>query len=822
MHRAIILCAVLASGVMPAAAKTGISSTAQRRVGFDESWRFLKGEASGAQDPGFDDSKWRELDLPHDWAIEGPFDVKYDPQDGGLPFYGTGWYRKHFTVAAALNGRHLSIEFDGAMSNARVWLNGRELGGRPYGYIGFAFDLTPQLRYGDEDNVLAVRLDPEDNSSRWYPGAGIYRHVWLDITGPVYVGRWGTYITTPEVTDARATVSVKTQIQNQGDSTVKVVLQTAIQDAGGKEVAHTSNDASLAPGAITTVAVNPLRVSRPQRWDIDHPQLYQAVSTIRQDGRVADRYVTTFGIRTIEFDAQKGFLLNGRHVKIQGVCNHHDLGALGTAVSRRATERQLQIMKSMGVNGIRTSHNPPSPELLEFCDRLGLVVMDEAFDMWRIPKKRNGYSKYFDQWADTDLRDMLLRDRNHPSVVLWSIGNEIPEQRRADGWQIAKRLADICHKEDPTRPVTSAMNDPTDAIKNEFAAQLDIKGLNYKPNLYESVMRDHPQWILAGSETASTVSSRGVYHLPMEEKYGKSTDLQVTSYDIMAPPWATPPDPEFASQQKFPNVLGEFVWTGFDYLGEPTPYGSRQDWPSRSSYFGIVDLCGFPKDRYYLYKSVWTGEPVLHILPHWNWSGREGQPIPVMVYTNADEVELFLNNKSIGRRKLGIDTVELPVGPNVSPSRKYVSKYRLTWQVTYAPGTLRAVGYKNGKQIATDKVPTAGVPAKIVLSPDRAAIAADGEDLSFVTVKILDRDGNFCPLADNLVRFRIEGPGKIAAVDNGNAATTEPFQADYRKAFNGMALAIVRAERAKAGSIRLSASAEGLQPAEAVIHAARP
>jgi beta-galactosidase len=537
--------------------------------------------------------------------------------------------------------------------------------------------------------------------------------------------------------------------------------------------------------------------------------------------KVVDRYAEPFGIRTIAFDKAQGFLLNGRHLKMQGVCMHHDLGALGAAVNRRATERQLQIMKSAGVNAIRTSHNPPSPELLEYCDRLGLVVMDEAFDMWRIPKKKNGYSKYFDQWSETDLRDQLRRDRNHPSVILWSIGNEIPEQKKPDGWQVAKRLTDICHQEDSTRPVTAALNNATDAIKNKMAEQLDIPGFNYKPDLYAEVLRDHPKWILVGSETASTVSSRGVYHVPIEPKYTKTPDLQVTSYDTQAPPWATPPDPEFASQDKFPQVLGEFVWTGFDYLGEPTPYGSAQDWPSRSSYFGIVDLCGFPKDRYYLYKSVWTDQPVLHLLPHWNWSGREGQAIPVMAYTNASEVELFLNGKSLGRKKLGVDTVEIPVGKNVSPSLKYTSKYRLMWEVPYAPGTLRAVGYKNGKQMAVDEVRTAGAPAKIVLSPDRTTIGADGEDLSFVTVRIQDRDGNLCPLADDLLHFKLEGAGTIAAVDNGNAATVEPFQCDQRKAFNGMALVIVRAERGKAGKLRLVSSSGKLPPAEASIAATK-
>ena len=803
MFRAVLIAGALACAAMPAAPR--VEKSAPRRASFNEAWRFIKDDPKEAEKPATDDSHWRELDLPHDWAIEGPFDPKYNPHTGGLPISGVGWYRKHFTLAAELKGKVIAIEFDGAMSNSRVWINGHELGGRPNGYIGFSFDLTPHLRYGTDDNVIAVRLAPEDESSRWYPGAGIYRNVWLEITGPTHVARWGTYITTPEVSDASATVLIKTHIEGPAPA---LTLETAIQDARGKTVARQS-----AP--VTETVQAKLTVARPQRWDIESPYLYQAVSTIKQGGRVLDRYVTPFGIRTIEFDAQKGFLLNGRYRKIKGVCNHHDLGALGAAVNRRATERQLEIMKSMGVNAIRTSHNPPSPELLEFCDRMGLVVMDEAFDMWRIPKVKNGYSKYFDQWGETDLRDQIRRDRNHPSVILWSIGNEIPEQRRADGWKTAKQLADICREEDRTRPVTAGFNDADQAIKNELAAQVDIPGFNYKATRYEEFMRAHPKWIIFGSETASTVSSRGVYHLPLE-KYDKQPDLQVSSYDIIAPPWAYMPDPEFAAQEKLPNLMGEFVWTGFDYLGEPTPYGSRADWPSRSSYFGIVDLCGFPKDRYYLYQSVWTTKPMVHLLPHWNWSGREGQKIPVMAYSNGDEVELFLNGKSLGRKKRGVDTVELPVGPNISSTRKFTSKYRLMWEVPYAPGTLRAIAFRGGAQIATDEVRTAGAPAKIALAPDRAAINADGDDLSFVTVRIQDADGNFCPLADNLVRFKVEG-GRIAAVDNGNAATVESFQAEFRKAFNGMALAIVRSERGKPGKIRVAAGSEGLQPAETII-----
>ncbi len=791
---------------------------AERRVSFNESWRFLKADAPGAELSAFDDSAWRALNLPHDWAIEGPFDSKYNPETGGLPIFGIAWYRKHFTVPADGRGKFYSVEFDGAMSNSTVWLNGHKLGGRPYGYSSFELDLTPYLNF-DGPNVIAVRLAPEDESSRWYPGAGIYRNVWLVVTGPVHVAHWGTYITTPQISRSTATVAIQTEIRNRNDQPATVTVETVIFNAGNQQVSRQSADATIPAGQTSPVKFT-LTVARPQLWDTIRPYLYRAVTTVSRAGAILDQYTTPFGIRTIEFTRDRGFLLNGRHLKIQGVCDHHDLGALGAAVNRRAIERQLEIMQSMGVNAIRTSHNPPAPELLDACDRMGLLVMDEAFDMWRIPKKPNGYSKYFADWSETDMRDMIRRDRNHPSVIMWSIGNEIPEQRKPDGWEIAKRLSGYAHEEDPTRPTTSAMNEWADAIKNHFADQVDVKGFNYQPMQYARIQDEHPTWVIFGSETASCVSSRGVYHLPIVH-YEKDPSLQVSSYDTVAPPWAMCPDVEFDAQERLPNVLGEFVWTGFDYLGEPTPYGSRKDWPSRSSYFGIVDLAGFPKDRYYLYKSEWTSQPIVHVLPHWTWPGREGQTLPVMVYTNADEVELFLNGKSLGKKKRGVDTVVIPVGRNVTPTQQFTSKFRLEWQVTYQPGTLRAVAYKNGAQVATDEERTAGQPAVVRLLPDRQAIHADGEDLSFITVRIEDKDGNLCPLADNLVHFRVEGAGKIEAVDNGNAASVEPFQADYRKAFNGLALLIVRPQAGRGGSIQVAATSDGLQSASVELTAAQ-
>ncbi len=813
----LVQCALIVAALSSASsAQLTIATVDARRQSFNGGWRFYKGSADGAEQPQFDDSKWRAIRLPHDWAIEGPFDRKISPHIGALPSFGTGWYRKTFVLPPSAKGKYFAVEFDGAMSNSQVWLNGHLLGGRPYGYSGFQLDMTPYLNFGADNNVLAVRLTPEEHSSRWYPGAGIYRNVWLDVTGPVHVAHWGTCVTTPEVTDDHAIVSVKTEIHDRSDKEVKITLRSSLLDPEGHNVSSKDILASI-PASGSEVVPTSLSVPRPERWDLDHPNLYTLVSEVIVDGELADRYTTPFGIRAIAFDKDRGLLLNGQPVRLHGVCNHHDLGALGTAVNRRAIERQLQILKPAGVNAIRTSHNPPSPELLEFTDRMGFLVMDESFDMWRIAKNPNDYSKYYDQWSERDVRDFVRRDRNHPSVILWSIGNEIPEQWEANGAQEAHRLTAFFHQEDPTRPTTSAFNGWQEAIKNKLADEVDIPGFNYQPMRYEQIMKEHPQWIIFGSETESCVSSRGIYHLPLE-KYEKHSSLQLSSYDIIAPPWAYCADVEFTYQDKFSKVLGEFVWTGFDYLGEPTPFFwsgedmslDAPDWPSRSSYFGIIDLAGFPKDRYYLYQSQWTTKPMVHLLPHWNWKGKEGQAIPVMAYSNAEEVELLLNGKSLGKKKRFSEEWEMPVGKKVSPDGKFMSKYRRVWQVPYEPGTLKAVAYQNEKQVAVDEVRTAGAPARVKLLPDRRVIQNDGEDLSFVTVRIEDKDGNLCPMADNLVDFDVTGAGAIAAVDNGNAATEEPFQADHRKAFNGLALLIVRSQVGEAGEIQVVATSTGL------------
>ncbi|TWU60875.1 Evolved beta-galactosidase subunit alpha [Rubripirellula tenax] len=626
--RTIALASVVAIGMFAGGSVRGdaaksMTESVGEKTSFNADWTFHNGEAEGAEAVDFDDSAWRSLNLPHDWAIEGPFDVKYNARCGGLPFHGTGWYRKTFQVPADAKGKVAAITFDGAMYNAHVWVNGTFVGNRPFGYIEFQYDISKHLRYGEE-NVISVRLKPEDLSSRWYPGAGLYRNVWLEYKNPLHLAHWGTFITTPNVQDDRATVAVETLIQGRGDD-ARVMY----------EVFDHSGEIVVAMGATLSAdqaaAKGELKVANPHLWQLDDPYLYTLRTTVRSDGQVVDRDDTRFGIRTLKFTKKEGFFLNGKHTRIQGVCLHHDNGPLGAAINRRAIERKLQIMKQMGGNSIRTSHNPPSNELLDLCDEMGLLVQVEAFDVWEIAKVPNGYNKFFAEWAERDIKDMVRRDRNHPSVFMWSIGNEILEQNNAEkGNRVAKILNDYVKSIDTTRPTTCGFNYYPAPYKHGMAAQVDIAGMNYKPLAYgEPVDEFLPNNPVVGSETSSCTSSRGVYHLPID-KYQTHPSKQVTSYDIIGPPWAYPPDVEFDALEKHPEVLGEYIWTGFDYLGEPTPYGGKDnstngywnaDWPSRSSYFGAVDLCGFPKDRFYLYQSQWTDDPMVHLLPHWNWEG---------------------------------------------------------------------------------------------------------------------------------------------------------------------------------------------------------
>jgi beta-galactosidase len=795
------------------------------RKSFNEKWLFCKGEVGNESGIEFNDANWRTLNLPHDWAIEGPFDKEYDTRTGGLPIYGTAWYRKHFVMDAAQEGNCITVQFDGIMNNAQVYLNGNKVGERPFGYIGFEVDLTPFIKFGEE-NVLAVRVDPKELSARWYPGAGIYRNVWLEIKHPVHMAQWGTYITTPKVTADIAQVIIETTVENHQHVKGRFGLETTVLDTLGNQLAIADSKIEF-PESGVAIVNQELTIENPVLWDLDNPYLYRVQSKLIRSGVELDDYESTFGVRTIEYNKDEGFLLNGNQVRFKGVCMHHDLGPLGAAVNYRATERQLEIMKEIGVNAIRTAHNPPSPEQLDLCDKMGILVQVEAFDEWKLAKVENGYNKYWDEWYETDLRDMIKRDRNHPSVVMWSIGNEIREQRTKNGAKVARQLTDICHDEDPTRPVTAGFNNYPQCVKNGLADAIDIVGLNYKPTQYENILKKNPDYIVYGSETSSCVSSRGEYHLPLDN-YDKHESKQITSYDIVSPPWAYPPDFETYAQETMPHSLGEFVWTGFDYLGEPTPYNGKDnmthgkwggDWPSRSSYFGIVDLCGFPKDRFYYYQSVWTQLPMVHILPHWNWEGSPHKTIPVYCYTNCDEAELFLNGKSLGIKVMGVDKTTIPADFMWwnKPEKTWDSPYRLNWNVNYEPGELTVVAYKDGRVAAEKTIVTAGEPSQIQLIPDRKIIQADGYDLSFITVRIEDDNGNFCPKADNLVHFKVEGPGTIAAVGNGNAATIEPFQANYRKAFNGLCMLIIKSEQGASGEVKIEASSEKLKGATVAV-----
>ena len=772
----------------------------------------------------FNDSNWRRLNLPHDWGIEGPFDINLPGDTGKLPWVGVGWYRKKFNVPASDQNRRIALEMDGAMSDATVWLNGQKIGGWAYGYSSWMLDLTPFVRFGAE-NVLAIRLDNPPNSSRWYPGGGIYRDVHLLKTAPVHVAHWGTQVTT-KIDGKSARVTAKTTVRNDDKSAKTVRLISTVLDSDFQAVAKHETTVNLPAGQQQIVAED-LAIPDAKLWDLKNRHRYILVSQIAQGDQILDRYNTHFGVRSIKWDAEKGFLLNGERVYLQGVCMHHDLGALGAAWNRRAAQRQLEILQSMGTNALRTSHNPPAPELLDLCDEMGILVLDEFSDTWKHPKTANGYARLFDDWAERDLRALVQRDRNHPSVIAWSTGNEIGEQgaKPAD-LATSNFLTNIVHEEDPTRPVATG-NNYVQAGYNGFEKTVDIFGYNYKPQEYGKFHDKNPQIPLFGSETASAISSRGEYFFPFSENPDANhTDFQISSYDLSHPGWAQTPDQEFAGQDKNPFVAGEFVWTGFDYLGEPTPYNAdvtnllnysdpaeraraaqelerlgRIKTPSRSSYFGIIDLAGFPKDRFYIYQARWRPDfPMAHILPHWNWPERLGQVTPVHVYTSGDEAELFLNGKSLGRRKRG----------------EY--EYRLRWDnVEYQPGELRVVAYKNGKEWAQQTVKTTGAASKIALTADHATIENDGRDLSFVTVKITDAAGLMVPRAHNELQFSVEGAGEIVATDNGDATDLTAFGSHTRHAFNGLALVIVRAKKGQSGNIVLRAKSAGLASAEATI-----
>lgn len=811
-----ILCFLATITIAEAQSRTELS--------LKKGWKFTREDNSASHEVNFNDSQWESVTVPHDWAIYGPFDksndihrmaivqdgqttaIEHYGRTGGLPFTGAGWYRLNFDVPAFDEGKQVQIKFDGAMSNSHVYVNGKEVGIWPNGYNTFHFDITPYINADGTDNTLAVRLENFEEQSRWYPGAGLYRNVHLIVTNKTHIPIWGTYITTPEVNDEFARIHVRTQMRG-GDGEMKLI--TNILD--GNEVVATA-ESSLSKFDLNEFSQT-MVVEHPKLWGVGKPNLYTAVSKLYEDDKLVDEYHTTFGIRTLEVVPDKGFFLNGELVKFKGVCLHHDLGPLGGAVNEAAIRRQIRIMQDMGANAIRTSHNMPAPEYVRIADEMGMMIMVETFDEWAMPKVKNGYNRYFNEWAEKDVTNVLHHFRNNPSVVMWCIGNEVSEQSSKRGSRVARFLQDICHREDPTRPVTNGMDRPDHVLDYFMAATMEVPGFNYRPFRYQEAYDRLPQQVILGTETASTISSRGVYKFPVERRsMAEYDDHQSSSYDVEHCSWSDLPEDNFIMHDDLPYAMGEFVWTGFDYLGEPTPYYSA--WPSHSSLFGIVDLAGIPKDRYYLYRSQWNKEDnTLHILPHWNWAGREGEITPVFVYTNYPSAELFINGKSQGKQtkdtSIGIDGTYTAEAQKSFERQK---RYRLMWMDTkYEPGTVKVVAYdEQGNAVAEQEIHTAGKPHRIVLEADRNSINADGEDIAFINAKIVDKDGNFCPTEDRAIEFTVKGAGTFKAMANGNAASIESFQGPSMKLFSGQLTALVQAAE-KGGKITVEAKAAGVQ-----------
>ncbi len=806
------------SKIFASALLVAATAAAQRTVEtYNDGWQFSKGALA-------DVKKWDNVRVPHDWGIYGPFDRNNDLQvvaveqngetektvktgrTGGLPFIGKGVYRRNIEIADT-TGKKFTLVFDGAMANSRVSLNGKEIGGWPYGYNSFYINLdNPDLKIGD--NELVVELENYDQASRWYPGAGLYRNVHLLTTDRVHIPVWGTYITTPVVTDDYASVDLKMKIDGAQSSDQwpygeKIMVTTQILSPEGKEVASRTSE-YIARGQQFG---QQFAIENPQLWDTEHPNLYTARTTLSIDGRVADTYDTRFGIRKLEYRPEKGFFLNGKQTKFRGVNNHHDLGPLGAAVNRSALRHQIELLKDMGVNAIRTSHNMPAPELVELCDEMGIMLMIEPFDDWGFrPKSPNGYGSVFADWAQRDVTAMVEQYRNHPSVVMWSIGNEVPSQWGEPGMDELVMLQDLIHSLDPTRPVTCGMDQIGSVLDNGFAAALDIPSFNYKPQFYDKIYEQLPQRLVLGSETASTVSSRGQYFFPvvMPGQDGRHTDMhpgnQSSSYDNETCVWSNTPDIDFAMDDDHDWVLGQFIWTGFDYLGEPSPYDTDA-WPSHSSMFGAIDLASIPKDRFYLYRSQWNkNDNTLHILPHWNWPGREGEVTPVMVYTSYPKAELFINGKSQGMREKNDST--------------YQNRYRLMWMETvYEPGEVKVVAYDNdGRPVAEKSVRTPGKPHHIVLTPHQSKLAANGDDLAYITVQVADKDGNIVPTDTRRVKFDVSGAGSFEATANGDPTSLLPFHEPRMDLFGGAATVIVRSAKTP-GTARLKVSAPSVKAA---------
>jgi beta-galactosidase len=813
-------------------------SSPRIRDSFDFDWRFFRGDALGAQQADFADTSWRKLDLPHDWSIEGPFSPKESSGgSGGYAPTGIGWYRKRFRLPPSFQSRRVSIEFDGIYQNSEVWINGQYLGMRPYGYISFAYDLTPHLLSAG-DNVIAVKVDNSlQPSSRWYSGSGIYRHTWLTATHPVHIAQCGTFVTTPRIgraqrgaqrpvlrdsadqsgagrpvlrdSDLAATIQIKTQVLNENAPAAACTLITSILDPDGHPAGSAQASQHIA-GNQGYEFIQQISVDSPQLWSVSRPSLYKVRSTLRLGDAVVDQYETPFGIREALFDADRGFLLNGEPVKLNGVCLHHEAGSVGAAVPARVWERRFELLREMGCNAIRTSHNPPAPEFLDLCDRMGFLVMDEAFDEWKAGKGQlhgNGYSRIYDEWHTRDVTDFIRRDRNHPSVVLWSCGNEIPDQISEHGVEILRELLALFHREDPTRPVTAACDQiaaEPKAAPVAFLEQLDIVGYNYadrwreRRELYYSIDKAaHPNWRMIGTESGGMGGPRG----DSSRILSRGLDTEKL--------W------EFVRTHDY--VAGDFMWTGIDYLGEA--FGGA----SRGAVAGVIDTCGFPKDGYYFYQSQWTEKPVLHLFPHWNWKGREGQFLTVACYTNCDSVELFLNGKSVGAKgyvfpRYGMQGRYGQYAPRPAGAVSTTSDLHLAWDVPYAPGTLKAIGMKGGKVAAEVEISTTAEPAAVALTVDRDTLRADRRDVAHVMVKVLDAEGRPHPEADSEITFEIQGEGRLIGVDNGNLADmAADFKGRTVKAFHGMCLAIVQST-AKSGQIRVMATSPGLKPASATIN----
>ena len=834
----IIIKTALALSVLTAGAVTSVyadtDGDVRRVILLDEGWKFGKGE---------NPAQWEDVTIPHDWAIYGPFDRENDIQTiavvqngeetasvktgrtGGLPYVGVGWYVRNLDVDMEQSAssyyckRRATLIFDGAMSEARVYVNGHEVIFWPYGYNSFYCDITPYLTEDGKNNELKVRLENKPQSSRWYPGAGLYRNVWLIESNEAHIPVWGTTVTT-ELNGSGDTATVRLAAEVEGiPEGFDMQLTTTIYDRNDKVVASSGGYTLISDDGDGLVkAEQTFRITDPELWSPETPSLYRAETGVtiyptppdfkpgeqryvQARKELCDTYTTTFGIRTIEVRPETGFYLNGQNRKFKGVCLHHDLGPLGAAVNRSALRHQLTMLKDMGCDAIRTTHNMPAPELIELCDEMGFMVVIENFDEWNEAKCLNGYHRFFDEWAEKDMVNMIRHYRNNPSVVMWSIGNEVPSQWSEEGVKVARFLQDICHREDPTRPVTCGMDQIDAVLSNGFAAVLDVPGFNYRTFKYLEGYNTLPQKMLLGSETSSTVSSRGIYHFPVEKKAGALyEDHQSSSYDLEYCGWSNIPDEDLALAEDYPWTMGQFVWTGFDYLGEPTPYDTDA-WPNHSSMFGIIDLASIPKDRYWLYRSVWNEDsPTLHVLPHWNWEGREGVVTPVFVYTSWPKAELLVNGKSMGFREKGEEDL--------------LSRYRLIWDdVRYEPGEITVIAYnENNFEAERKTIRTAGKPYRIELVPSRDSLIADGKDLLYVTVRIVDRDGNLCPLDTRKVRFEVSGAGQFRAVANGDPTCLESFQSPEMSAFSGMLTVIVQSDRTP-GPITLTAKAKGLKKA---------